>query len=55
MSDKIYVLCDGFGCLIKECCQRYVNGKNIRKGSVGYMWKTNCNEEECPNYLPTTK
>ena len=55
MPEKIYVLCEGIGCLLKERCQRYVNGKNIRKDSEGYMWQTNCNEEERPNYLPTSK
>ena len=54
MPEKIYVLCEGIGCLLKERCQRYVTGKNIRKDSEGYMWQTNCNEEERPDYLPTT-
>ena len=26
MPEKIYVLCEGIGCLLKERCQRYVSG-----------------------------
>ena len=55
MPEKIYVLCEGIGCLLKECCQRYVSGLRVNKTTEGFMWQNNCNEEERPDYLPISK
>ena len=50
-----FLYCEGVGCVLRERCQRFTVGQRIGRHTTGYNWMLNCNEEERPYYLPTSK
>ena len=53
-NQPLHHCCEGISCLLRERCERYVNGKSIDPHAAGYSWITSCSEEERPGYIPVT-
>lgn len=52
MKNDLLLFCTGEGCLLRNGCYRYTDGKEVDKRAAGFSWMGHCEEEERQAYLP---
>ncbi len=53
-KNELYLFCEGVNCLLKDQCQRYIEGQRIDDRAPGYHWMPNCDVESRSAFLSTS-
>lgn len=53
-KNDLYLYCKGNNCLLKNGCQRYVEGKRIDDHAPGFHWMPHCDVEHRSAFISTS-